>query len=358
MGLKYRIINIKTGAKKPKASVLIIYTGGTIGMIRDESGVLVALKFNQIMKQLPSLRALDVNLTVISFPVPIDSSNLDIQNWLDLGYIIYENYHHHDGFVVLQGTDTMAYSASALSYILEGLNKPVIFTGAQLPISAIRSDARPNLITAIEIAAMKKRGKAMVPEVCIYFDYLLLRGNRARKIRSNHFGAFESEDYPLLAKIGINIDFDESAIMRKDKDMKLRFHNRLDQNVAILKIIPSITADVIKSTLKTKGLKGALLETYGSGNAPNESWFINLLKSAIDRGIVIFNVTQCLGGKVIQGRYDTSRQLADIGVVGGSNITTEAAITKMMFLLAQETSIDTVKNRLEKAICGEMNGSE
>ncbi|MFC2123916.1 asparaginase [Bacteroidota bacterium] len=355
MELKYRIINIKTGAKKTKASVLIIYTGGTIGMVRNETGTLVALKFNQIMQQLPSLRALDVNLTVISFPTPIDSSNINYQNWLDLGYIIHENYHHHDGFVVLQGTDTMAYSASALSFILEGLNKPVVFTGAQLPISAIRSDARPNLITAIEIASMKKRGRPIAPEVCIYFDYLLLRGNRARKIRSNHFGAFESEGYPLLAKIGINIEFDNPAIMHREKEMELQFHNQLDPNVAILKIFPSITQNVVNSILNTEGLKGVVLETYGSGNAPTDSWFVDLLKSAIKRGILIFNVTQCLGGKVIQGRYATSQQLEDIGVVGGSNITTEAAITKMMFLLAQESSLETIKERLKKPICGEMN---
>ena len=358
MGLKYRIINIKTGVKSPKASVLIIYTGGTIGMVRDESGALVALKFNQIMKQLPSLRALDVNLTVISFPTPIDSSNINIQNWLDLGYIIYENYHHHDGFVVLQGTDTMAYSASALSLILEDLKKPVIFTGAQLPISAIRSDARPNLITAIEIASMKKNGQAMVPEVSIYFDYQLLRGNRARKIRSNHFGAFESENYPLLAKIGINIEFDNKAILQKEKDLELKYHNRFDPNVAILKIFPSITPEVVKSIVNSDGLKGVVLETFGSGNAPTDSWFIEVLKSAIDRGIIIFNVTQCLGGKVIQGRYATSRQLADIGVIGGSNITTEAAVTKMMFLLAQESSSETIKERLIKPICGEMDHPE
>jgi len=324
-------------------------------MVRDETGSLVALKFNQIMRQLPSLRALDVNLTVISFPTPIDSSNIDIQNWIDLGYIIYENYHHHDGFVVLQGTDTMAYSASALSYILEDLNKPVVFTGAQLPISAIRSDARPNLITAIEIASMKRRGRPIVPEVCIYFDYLLIRGNRARKIRSNHFAAFESEDHPLLAKIGINIEYDYSAITVKEKDLELKYHNKLNPNVAILKIYPSITPEIIESIFNTRGLKGVVMETYGSGNAPTDSWFIDVLKSAIKKKIIIFNVTQCLGGKVIQGRYDTSRQLEEIGVVGGGNITTEAAITKMMFLLARERDVEIIKERLKKPICGEMN---
>jgi len=230
-----------------------------------------------------------------------------------------------------------------------------VFTGAQLPISAIRSDARPNLITAIEIASMKRRGRPIVPEVCIYFDYLLIRGNRARKIRSNHFAAFESEDHPLLAKIGINIEYDYSAITVKEKDLELKYHNKLNPNVAILKIYPSITPEIIESIFNTRGLKGVVMETYGSGNAPTDSWFIDVLKSAIKKKIIIFNVTQCLGGKVIQGRYDTSRQLEEIGVVGGGNITTEAAITKMMFLLARERDVEIIKERLKKPICGEMN---
>jgi L-asparaginase len=353
--LKYRIINIKTGAVNPKTSVLIIYSGGTIGMVRDSSGSLVALKFNQIMQQLPSLNTLNVSITVISFPVPMDSSNMNYRNWIDIGFIIYENYYNYDGFVVLQGTDTMAYSASALSFILEGLNKPVVFTGAQLPISAIRSDARPNLITAIEIASKKNGDIPVVPEISIYFDYQLLRGNRTRKIRSSQFGAFESENYPMLARIGISIDFNLPAIREYNQDRQLVFHEKYDPDVMILKLFPSITQRAIESILEMDELRGVVLETYGSGNAPTDEWFIQALEKAISRGIIIYNVSQCIGGKVIHGRYATSRLLQDIGVVSGWNITTEAAITKLMFALGQFTDSEKIKELLSTPLCGEMD---
>lgn len=353
--LKYRIINIKTGVLNPKASVLIIYSGGTIGMVRDSYGSLIALKFNQILQQLPSLQVLNVTITVISFPEPMDSSNMNYQNWIDIGYIIYENYANYDGFVVLQGTDTMAYSASALSFMLEGLNKPVIFTGAQLPISAIRSDARPNLITAIEIASKKNGNRPIVPEVCIYFDYQLLRGNRTKKVRSSHFSAFESENYPILAKVGISIEFNIAAIRKYKADRQLAFREKYDPNVVILKLFPSITPGVIESILSIKALRGIVLESYGSGNAPTAGWFIKSLKNAIDRGIVIFNVSQCAGGKVIHGRYATSKLLDNLGVISGWNITTEAALAKMMHILGQDTDIEKIKSFLATPICGEMD---
>jgi L-asparaginase len=285
----------------------------------------------------------------------MDSSNMNYQNWIDIGYIIYENYHHYDGFVILQGTDTMAYSASALSFILEGLNKPVVFTGAQLPISAIRSDARPNLITAIEIASKKIGNQPVVPEVCIYFDYQLLRGNRTRKVRSSQFSAFESENYPLLARIGIIIDFNRNAIQKYKKESRLVFHEKYDPHVIILKLFPSITQTVVENILGIEGLRGVVLETYGSGNAPTDDWFINTLKMAINRGITIYNVSQCLGGKVVHGRYATSRMLQDIGVVSGWNITTEAAITKLMFVLGQTSDSEKIKERLSSPLSGEMD---
>lgn len=353
--MKYRIINIKTGAIKPKASVLIIYSGGTIGMVRDTTGALIALKFNQIMQQLPSLYALNVGITVISFPDPMDSSNMDYQNWIDIGQIIHENYQYYDGFVVLHGTDTMAYSASALSYILEDLDKPVIFTGAQLPISAIRSDARPNLITAIEIASKKKGKNSLVPEVCIYFDYQLLRGNRTKKIRSSQFGAFESENYPVLAKIGITIEFNTRVIQKSLKSTGLKFNNKFDPNVLILKLFPNITENVVKNILATEGLRGVVLESYGSGNAPTKEWFIDLLREAIAKGIIIYNVSQCINGKVIHGRYATSRMLDKIGVISGWNITTEAAITKLMYALGSVRNTDKVQDLLSTSIRGELD---
>lgn len=352
---KYRIIHIKTGAIRPKASVLIIYSGGTIGMVRDSGGALVALRFNQIMQQLPSLTALNVAITVISFPVPMDSSNMDYEDWKDLATIIYENYAHYDGFVVLQGTDTMAYSASALSYMLENLNKPVIFTGSQLPITAIRSDARPNLITAIEIASRMIGDRPLVPEVAIYFDYQLLRGNRTSKVRSSQFGAFESENYPLLAKIGITIDFNKSAIQKFSQDRNLVLRDKYDPNVVILKLFPSITPHVVQSIFNLRGLRGVVMESYGSGNAPTSEWFLDILSKAIAKGIIIFNVSQCIGGKVIHGRYATSAQLQKIGVISGWNITTEAAVTKLMFILGYETDYERINYLLSTPLRGELD---
>ena len=354
--MKYRIVNINTAApRKPKGNILIIYTGGTFGMVTDYKGSFVSFNFHEIIKKFPSLRNLELKLTVISFPQPIDSSDINTDNWLDIGYIIFENYQQYDGFVILHGTDTMAYTASALSFMLENVNKPIILTGAQLPIGAIRTDARANLITALEIASSKTNGVPTVPEVCVYFDYLLIRGNRVKKIRSSQFAAFESENYPLLAKAGISIDYNYQAIKKHESDVKLIYYSKLDNNVAILKLFPGITKNVVESILNSPGLKGVLMETYGSGNALTDEWFLRSLKDAIDRGIIIYNVSQCTKGKVIHGRYRTSRKLAEIGVVSGKNITTEAAISKLMYLLGNEKSQETIKSKLEINLRGEMD---
>lgn len=353
--MNYKIVRLNTGTKSDStASVLIIYTGGTLGMAYDESGALVPFNFGQILEKVPILTSMNIAITVISFPEPIDSSNVNMKHWVDMGYIIYENYDSYDGFVILHGTDTMAYSASMLSYMLHGLNKPVVFTGAQLPISAMRSDARENLMTALEIATAKMDGNPVVPEVCIFFNHMLLRGNRSKKVQSVHFDAFESENYPPLAEAGIIIDYNFAAISPLKNGSKLKFYNKLDNRVIILKLFPGITRQVMDSCFAIEGLRGVILETFGSGNSPSEKWFLDSLSDAIKKGIIILNVSQCNGGRVIQGRYQTSKDLLRIGVLSGGDITTEAAITKMMFLLGNETKDAEIRRKLTEPMVGEM----
>jgi L-asparaginase len=345
-------IQINTASpEKSRASILIIYTGGTFGMAHDKDGALIPFDFGLILEHLPTLRTLALQLTVVSFETPIDSSNIKPEHWQLLAKLVSEHYHNHDGFVVLHGTDTMAYTASALSFMLEGLSKPVILTGAQLPISEPRSDARENLITALEIASAKQNGLAIVPEVCIYFDYELLRGNRSKKVESMQFDAFDSGNYPSLAKAGVKIDYNVSVI-KKPGD-RLVIHDGYDPNVSILKLFPGISKNFVEAVLTAPSIKAVVLETYGSGNAPSLPWLIKLLADAVNRGIIILNVSQCPGGMVMQGRYETSKELKDIGVIGGADITTEAAITKLMILLA-EKDLDEVRKLLQQSLAGEM----
>lgn len=354
--MNYKIVRLNTSAKSDvTSSVLIIYTGGTLGMAYDDSGALVPFNFGQILDKVPSLTQMNIAITVISFPEPIDSSNVSMQHWVDMAYIIYENYDSYDGFVILHGTDTMAYSASMMSYMLQGLSKPVIFTGAQLPISAMRSDARENLMTSLEIATAKANGKPIVPEVCIFFNHMLLRGNRSKKVQSVHFDAFESENYPALAESGIIIDYNYAVIKPFEQGKKLNYHNKLDNNVMVLKLFPGITSNVLDSCFSIKGLRGVVLETFGSGNSPSEPWFLNALERAVNKGVIILNVSQCNGGRVIQGRYQTSKDLLRIGVLSGGDITTEAAVTKLMFLLGNETSDAEIKRKLVIPLAGEMS---
>jgi L-asparaginase len=340
-------------SQKTKGKVLIIYTGGTFGMTYDNAGVLVPFDFSLILEQLPTLKNLALELTVISFENPIDSSNISPEHWSVLGKIISENYESHDGFVVLHGTDTMAYTASALSFMLEGLAKPVIFTGAQLPITEPRSDARENLITALEIASAKKDGTPIVPEVCIYFDYELLRGNRSKKVESMQFDAFDSGNYPPLAKAGVKIDYNFSVIRKAERQSHLKLRSKMDSSVLILKLFPGIAQTTINAILSTTGIKAVILETYGSGNAPTEEMLLTALKKAIDQQIIVLNISQCPGGMVTQGRYETSRELQKIGVIGGRDMTTEAAVTKLMLLLG-EFGIEETKKRISKSLAGEL----
>jgi L-asparaginase len=320
---------------KARGRVLIIYTGGTFGMMYNEEGVLVPFDFKSIMLHLPILKNLLIEISVISFDPAIDSSNILPEHWITIGTIIRDNYDGYDGFVVLHGTDTMAYTASALSFMLEGLGKPVIFTGAQLPISEPRSDARENLITALDIATAKADGKPIVPEVCIYFDYELLRGNRSKKTESMQFDAFDSGNYPPLAKAGVKIDYNFALITSDRGNGHLNFRSKLDLNVAILKLFPGLTRQTVHSVLSAPDLKAVVLETYGSGNAPTLAWLIEELDAAIKKGVTIVNISQCSGGRVIQGRYETSRDLEAIGVVSGADMTTEAAVTKLMLLIGE-----------------------
>lgn len=355
--IHYKTITINTSAPKPAdASILVIYTGGTLGMVFDEVDKhLVPFDFGQILEKIPELSQFGFNLTVISFNQLIDSANVSPAHWIALATLIEENYTKYNGFVIIHGTDTMAYSASALSYLLENLNKPVILTGAQLPIGAVRTDARENLITALEIAAARKDGRPIVTEVCIYFNNKLLRGNRAKKVESAQFGAFESSNYPPLAECGIRIDYNNLVIKPYQPFSTLKVYKKMDTRVAIIKLFPGIGSEMIECILNLPNLKGVVLETYGSGNAPTESWFIETLKRAIDKGIIIFNVSQCNGGTVMQGRYETSKALMQIGVLSGGDITTEAATTKLMFLLAHDESYGDIKRSLTRAIRGEMS---
>jgi L-asparaginase len=344
-------------AGQASTSVLMIYTGGTLGMVYDRTGRhLVPFDFSQMNDRLPELNRFDFQLTVVALDQPIDSSNVMPDHWLQWAHLIRGNYDRYDGFVILHGTDTMAYSASALSFLLENLNKPVVFTGSQLPLGTVRTDARENLMTALEIASAKDAtGRPLVPEVCIYFHGLLLRGNRAKKVESVHFDAFQSENYPLLAEAGVTIDYNRQLILPYQGEQTLRVAPAMDGRVAILKLFPGITRLVADSTVQMPGLRGLILETYGSGNAPTAGWFIETLRKAVGKGLFVLNVSQCVGGFVVQGRYETSRHLAEIGILSGSDITTEAAVTKMMYVLGKSLPDDETRRQLTTPLRGEMS---
>jgi len=338
----------------PKASVLIIYTGGTIGMVKDkESGVLLPFDFGLISSHIPELQNFDFGIDCVTFDPVIDSSNMDPVMWGRLARLIEEKYEYYDGFVVLHGSDTMAYTASALSFMLENLNKPVILTGSQLPIGVNRTDGKENLITSLEIAAAKENDTPVVPEVCVYFEYQLYRGNRTIKYNAENFEAFQSVNYPVLAHAGVYIRYNYNYI-RKPNFRKLKVYSEMNTNILILKIFPGIKNETVKMMLETEGLQGVILETYGAGNTHTDPVFLGLLEEAVKKGIIILNVTQCKGGSVELGKYQTSARLGQIGILSGNDITTEAAITKMMFLLAKHPIKEDVIRLLQEDLRGEV----
>ena len=353
-------VKIKTAFHGPDSpSILIIYTGGTFGMAYDNKGRLLhPFDFASILEQLPELNRFEMELTFISIDQPTDSSNFNELHWVEMAEIIFNHYNFYDGFVILHGTDTMAYSASALSFLLENLDKPVIFTGAQLPIGVARTDARENFITSLEMASAHENGKPLIQEVCIYFNDTLIRGNRAKKTQSIHFDAFVSENYPILAKAGVSIEYNKVAFLNSNSTQSVQLVKELNINIANIKLFPGINEKSLKAILEIENLEVIILETYGSGNAPDASWLIDLLKTAIDNGIIIYNVSQCMGGKVIQGKYQTSRQLKAIGVVSGGNITFEAAIAKSMYVLSVEKERAFRIKMLSTSLRGEMDSEQ
>ena len=335
--------------------LLIIYTGGTVGMAVNGSGELVPMEFGHLDRQMPEMARLPFRISLVSLPAPIDSSNVTPADWLFLARLIGRHYAAFDGFVVLHGTDTMAYSAAALSYVLEHLGKPVVFTGAQVPVGASRSDAQRNLVTALEIAAARhpRACTVRVPEVCVFFNDVLIRGTRAKKVESQQFAAFKSENYPPLARAGISLDFADKSI-RLLPAACLKVHTHLEVGVAVLRLFPGITEAVVSAILGVPGLRGCVLETYGSGNAPTTPWFLQCLVDARARGVWLLNVSQCEEGRVEQGKYETSAHFADLGVVGGDDITTEAAVTKLMFVLGLGLGEDRTRQLLMQDLRGEI----
>ncbi|OHX66314.1 asparaginase [Flammeovirga pacifica] len=353
----FKTVNINsTGTNTSETSILLIYTGGTIGMDRDpKTGSLIPFDFEKIIDAVPELKAFDFELTVISLDPLIDSSDITTKHWEQIGTIVEGFYDDFDGFVILHGTDTMAHTASALSFMIDGLHKPIILTGSQLPIGEKRTDARENLMSALEIASERhESGEMLVQEVCICFNSKLLRGNRAKKSQNFNFTAFQSYNYPSLAEAGIFIEYKRDVFWKDPISGPAKSMKNISANVILLKIFPGMQEATIRQILTTPGLQGVVLESYGSGNTPTSAWFLDLLKETVEKGIVIVNISQCNGGTVLQGHYATSASLNSIGILSGKDMTSEAALTKLMTLLSKYDNIDRVKKLMGIPLKGEL----
>ena len=337
------------------SQILLIYTGGTIGMVKDTSSKsLKAFNFSNLLAQIPEIKLLQHHIDTISFEHPIDSSDFGIKEYQNLAQIIFDNYESYDGFVILHGSDTMAFTASVLSFMLENNSKPIIITGSQLPIGDLRTDAKENLITSIQIAGLKKNNRSVIREVGLYFEYKLFRANRTTKVNAEHFEAFSSPNYPALVESGVNLSVNESAIHKLKRPRPLVLHKSLEHGILLLKLFPGLSQEMFKHLLEIQSVKGIIIETFGSGNYKTADWFIEGLNSKISQGIPVVNVTQCLGGKVELGKYYTSKRLEKIGVISGHDMTTEAALAKMMFLLPKDLNYGVFKTIFETSIRGEI----
>ncbi len=341
---------------KQKPNILLIYTGGTIGMIKDfKTGALKNFNFKDLLKHIPELNLLDCTISTVSFKKPIDSSNMNPTHWVKLITIIEKQYLYYDGFVVLHGSDTMSYTASALSFMIENLTKPILFTGSQLPIGDLRTDAKENLITAIQLASLQENNKPVVNEVGLYFEYKLYRANRTTKVNAEFFEAFNSPNYPPLIESGVHLTTHKNALWKPNRRKKTKFHKKLVTDIIVLKMFPGINKETVEYIFSLPTIKGLIIETYGSGNTTSSKWFIEALKKLIKKDIPIINVTQCNGGSVIMGLYETSSQLKKIGVISGKDSTTEAALAKLMYLLGKGVVGKELKTNFEQSLRGEIS---